>query len=300
MRRSPLFRLLGPPGVVLAVALAAALPLTLGAQAREHTLVVSAVDRAGEPVTGLEADAFIVREDGARREILRVSPATEPIDLVLLVDNSSAASGVLPFVREALAEFVVAIAPDSRVTVVGLADRPTVLVSYTRESARITEALGRLFAMPDSGMTLLDAVAETSQGIARRPAARAAMVAVLTDGVEFTNRYARDVVRLLEAARVPLHAVTIGRFDLSDEHARRERGFLLEDGTRASGGQWLRLLTHHALGDTLQRLARELTSQYEVVYARPQTLIPPERIDVTSARDGVRMRGAPARPATGA
>ena len=47
---------------------------------RERTLFVSAVDNNGEPVADLGPDAFVVREDGVRREILRVSHATEPID----------------------------------------------------------------------------------------------------------------------------------------------------------------------------------------------------------------------------
>ena len=88
------------PRPVLIVALVCAVALTgLGIrtnaqnrETRERTLFVSAVDKDGEPVSGLGPDAFIVREDGVRREILRVTPATEPIDVALLIDNSTAAS----------------------------------------------------------------------------------------------------------------------------------------------------------------------------------------------------------------
>jgi VWFA-related protein len=293
-------RILAAVAPALVLLLAAGSPVPLDAQARTRTVYVSAVGEDGEPVEGLGPEAFVVREDGVRREVLRVDTASEPIDLVLLVDNSTAASSAIPDMRESLTAFVQALGSEARLTLVGLADRPTVLVGYTSETPRVTQAIGRLFPLPQSGMTLLDAIAETSQGIARRPTARAAMVAVLTDGVEFTNRYARDVTERLRETRVPLHAITIGRFDLSDEHALRERGFLLENGTRESGGQWIRLLTQHALQETLQRLARELTTQYAVEYARPETLIPPERVAVTSARAGVRMRGAPARDDAGA
>src|SRR3954470_8392480 len=62
-----------------------------GAQATERDLFVSVLDQAGTPVTGLGPDAFVVREDGRPVEVLRVSRATEPIDLALLVDNSQAA-----------------------------------------------------------------------------------------------------------------------------------------------------------------------------------------------------------------
>ena len=89
-------------------------------ETRERALFVSAVDKDGEPVSGLGPDAFIVREDGARREVLRVSRATEPIDIALLVDNSTAASHEITFFREALSKFVAKMAPGNNIA----RDRP--------------------------------------------------------------------------------------------------------------------------------------------------------------------------------
>src|SRR5918993_308280 len=151
--------------VALATALHGLIPFPLAAQARERTLFVSAVDQNGEPVEGLGPDAFIVRENGQRREVLRVSRATEPIDIALLVDNSQAASDEITFIREALSKFVAMMAPNNRIAIVALADRPTVFVEYTNDVARLTAGIGRLFAMSQSGMTLLDGVAETSRGL---------------------------------------------------------------------------------------------------------------------------------------
>ena len=94
--------------------------------------------------------------------------------------------------------------------------------------------------------------------------------------------------------------VTIGQFYHSEEHSTRERSFLLDAGPRGSGGQRISLLSPHGLDDALQRLARELSSQYKVVYGRPQQLITPERVEVSSARAGVTMRGALARGESGA
>ena len=94
-RSHPRMRILLLPALIAAAI--AGVMLTSGIHAplrklasRERTLFVSAVDAKGEPVEGLGPDAFVVREDGRRREVLRVSRATEPIDLALLVDNSQA------------------------------------------------------------------------------------------------------------------------------------------------------------------------------------------------------------------
>jgi hypothetical protein len=154
--------------------------------------------------------------------------------------------------------------------------------------------------MTQSGMTLLDGIFETTRGLARRETPRAVIVPVVTDGVEFTNRYSKDVVEALLDVNAALHMVTIGQFYHAEEHATRERSFLLDAGPRDSGGQRISLLSPHGLDDALDRLARELSSQYKVVYGRPESLIAPRRAVVSSARAGVTMRGARARGETGA
>jgi VWFA-related protein len=261
---------------------------------------VSAVDSSGEPVEGLGPDAFVIREDGARREVLRVSRAVEPIDIALLVDNSAAISDEVTFFRDGLTKFVAKMAPGNNIALIALADRPTIFVDYTNDPKRLSDGIGRIFPMTQSGMTLLDAIYETSQGLSRRETPRAAMVPVITDGIEFTNRYSKDIVAAAQKVEAALHFVTVGQFPYSEEHGTRERSFLLSDGPRLTGGQQITLLSPHGLDQALQRLARELSSQYKVIYGRPQSLIPPERTEVTSARKGVTMRGTPSRGEPGA
>src|SRR5262245_11215472 len=164
---------------------------------RERTLFVGAVNEKGEPVEGLGPDAFVVREDGARREVLRVSPATEPMDIALLVDNSTAAAQEITFLRTGLSKFVQSMALDNKIAFITIADRPTIRVDYTDNAARLKDAASGLFSMPNSGMTLLDAIVETVNGLKRRDTPRAVVVPVITDGAEFTNRYFRDVVNEL-------------------------------------------------------------------------------------------------------
>jgi VWFA-related protein len=257
-------------------------------------LFVSAVDQKGEPVEGLGPDAFVVREDGRRREILRVSPATEPIDLALLADNSQAASGEITFIREGLSKFVAAMGGQHRIALISLAERPTILVQYTTEAAQLQNAIARFFPVSGSGTTLVDGLYETSRGLRRRNSQRAVIVTIVTDGVEFTNRYSKDVVRELSASGAAVHAVTLGRFLYSDEHSIREREFLLEDGPKATGGQRISLLASNALGAVMERLARELSGQYKVVYGRPDT--PFEgKVEVAAGRPNLTVRGTPAR-----
>lgn len=262
---------------------------------RDRVLFVSAVDSKGEPVGDLGPEAFVVREDGVRREVLRVSRATEPIDIALLVDNSAAIQDEVSFIREAVSAFVARMAPGNHIALISLADRPTILVDYTNDTKRLADGIGRIFPMSQSGMTLLDAITEVSRGLGRRETARAVLVPVITDGQEFTNRYSRDVTKDAVAAGAAVHIVGIGTFYHSQEQNFRERSFFLDEGPRASGGQRVLLLNPTGLKPALERLARELSSQYKVVYARPQSLIPPEKVEVTSGKIGVTVRGAQGR-----
>ena len=264
------------------------------AGARERTLFVSAVDSRGEPVNGLDLEDFIITEDGRRREILRISRAVEPMDVALLVDNSAAASSLIGPLRDGLRDFVGTMAGDHQIALIGLADRPTIFVNYTSNQMRLEEGIGRLFAMSESGMTLLDAMIEVSAGLRQREATRAVVVPVITTGVEFTNRYGLDVVDALQQASVALHALVLGMEDFGDV-AARERAVVLGAGTRETGGQYVPLLTESGVGQALRKLARQLSSQYKVVYSRPESLIPPERTEVASRRSDVTTRGTHAR-----
>jgi len=274
--------------------------LSAGGQAgvNERTMYVSALDAKGEPVEGLGPDAFIIEEDGRRREILRVSKAIEPIDIALLVDNSTAARSAVIDIRTALANFVARMAPANQIAVIGLADRPTIITDYTNDPKKLAEAV-KILAMPSSGMTLLDGLVETSRGLKKRETPRAVLLPVVTDGTEFTNYYSKDVVREMVEAGAQLHLIGIGRFLHSEEHSTRERSFLLTEGPRGTGGSETTILASTGLDQAMQRLARELSSQYKVVYSRPESLIPPEKVDISSARADLTMRGSQARDQRG-
>jgi hypothetical protein len=107
------------------------------------------------------------------------------------------------------------------------------------------------------------------------------------------------VVAALRQAVASLHAIVIGNLTLGSTE-ERERAFALDQGSRQTGGQHVTLFAETAVEQALLKLARELTGKYKVVYGRPESLIPPEKVEVASARTGVTMRGTLARGQTGA
>ena len=290
-----------PPALVLAaLAVIGSRPAVSAQAGQQRALFVSALDDSGVPVDNLGIDDVIVTENGVRREVLRVSRATDPIDITVLVDTSQAASRSITDYRKTLPKFLTDVAPNNMVTLVGLADRPTVLVPSTSDAKRLASRAEALFAVPNSGMTLLDGVTEVSEGLLKRDASRAVLVAIFTDGQEFTNRYAKDVVAALRKASAAMHLVTIGTFREDGNHEDRERNFFINQAPPATGGSHESMLVPNGLGPALDKLARIITSQYKVVYGRPDSLIPPDSVDIASARAGLKVRGTPERPKKGA
>jgi VWFA-related protein len=275
-------------------------PASTQAAGREGVIYTSVVDKNGEPVTGLGPDEFIVREDGVRREVLRVTPATEPISIALLVDTSQAATDDIRNIRDAVTAFVEQMHKENDIALITIGDRPTILQDYTRNMELLKQAIGRLFAAPGAGMTLLDALVETSRGLERHEGPRAVIIPVITDGTEFSNRHYRDVTDALKRGGAALHAVTIGTFASSMAEPIRNRATVLDQGPRVTGGQRITLLTSMAAKSALEKLGRELSNQHKVVYGRTESLLQPEAVTVSVTRPGLTARGAVERRKPGA
>ena len=291
MSRHPLVRLVAGAAVALFIS------VVLVAQTLERVLYVSVRDQATRaPITGLGPDAFNVREDGNRREVLRVTPATSPMSVAIIVDNSEATTPTIADLRQALTGFVKSLDGLGPVAIITVADRPTILRDYTTNQKQLQDAANKIFAMPGSGATLLDAIVEVSQGIAKRDTDRAAIVIVTGEHREFSNRHYRDVLEALAKGGAQMHTLVLtgpGGSALDDE--ARNRASVLDLGPKASGGTREDVLTSQAFDVKLQEIAAMLKSQHRVVYGRPTTLIPPETIEVSATKPGQAASGGPAR-----
>ena len=278
---------------VLVLALLGAAPW-LHAQAR-RALYVSALDKAGAPVSDLAPSDIAVREDNVAREVLTVAPAVEPMQIAVLVDNSQAAAPFIPDYREALAAFVDALTNGERpatrneVAIITLAERPTIATDYTTDRGALVKSAQRIFSSSGSGAHLLDAIIETSQGITKRRSPRPVIVAIATEGPELSDRFYQQVLTTLRASGAAFHVIAVGR----STNYSHDRSVVISEGPRSTGGQYDTLLTSSALTGRLKRLAAELTQQFRVTYSRPQSLIPPERITVSAERPGLTVRGTP-------
>jgi len=170
------------------------------ANPRTRDVYVAVVDSKGVPVTGLSAADFAVREDGTAREVLKAGPATEPMQIIVLIDDSAAATDAIQRMREGLTAFVDKLQGKAEIGLVTIGERPTSLVQYTTDTAALKKGIGRLFARPGAGAYLLEGILETARGLEKRAPARPTIVALTTEGVEFSNLQHDQVVKPLQAS----------------------------------------------------------------------------------------------------
>ena len=270
---------------LLTLASLLAVTATLVAQTDERVIYASVVDKDGTPVLDLTVKDFIVREDGQAREVLRVAQDDEPLQIALLVDNSTAMRSRLTQLRKATAAFVDAAREGVPIALITLAERPTIVVGYTTDRAELHKAIDKMFAF-EAGNYLLDGIAETSQGLAKRTMWRSAIAVLTALGPEFSYRQYTEVLRFFREGGASLHVLQLG-MGLGSQG----REIVVTRGTSETGGRFEEVLTPAALELKAQQLGKEISHQYRVTYARPARLVPPKKAEVSVRRPNLRARG---------
>lgn len=275
----------------LLCAAACLLPASLSAQARTMTIYVSVVDRNGKPAMGLTPSDFTIREDNVAREVLSVAPASEPLTVALLVDDSQAISNQTQMVREGAERFIKALAGKADIALITFGDRPTIVADYTPDQKRLLDAVGHIFPRPGAGAYFMDAILDVCKGFEKRKPARPVIAALMLENDhEFSNASYQQVLDQLDASGAALHVIAVGQPAAPSTDEIRNRNVVLSQGTEDTGGRRDQVLAQTAIPGAMAALADELTHQYVVTYARPDTLIPPTHVHVAVTRPGLTAR----------
>ena len=275
------------------------------AQSVERRMIVSVFDGDDNPVGDLAPRDLVVREDGAAREVLRVEPAGAGRQIAVLVDTSEAAARATRDFRAGLSAFFEAMHEGNEISLIGFGGPPRILVGSTRRLSQLQDGLGDVFGFTGSAAYLLDAMAQAAEGFTRRGSARPVLMALTTEGVDYSNVRAREVFQRVRESGAAVYTLLVagrgrargdpGLLGVRRQQDEVERNLVLERGPRDSGGRSTIVLTSVAVEHALMEFATELRNQHLVTYARPDALIPPERIEVRVNRAGLTARGTPLR-----
>ena len=245
-------------------------------------------------MAGLTAADFAVRENGVTREIVRVQPAPPPTHVVLLIDDSAATQQPLAFVRDAAPKLVAHLAAMSPAPKIGLwsfGERPTRRVDAAPSAAAVLDGLKKLFPIQSAGAYLMQGVIEVTDDLKKKEAGAPVIVLFVAEGgVEYSTQQRSQVVTALKSSGASLWSITLqqGTQPMNTTEAR-ERAAVLGDVTVDSGGMNKVILTPQAIDGAFSAVGAIIGSRYLVTYVRPDALIPPDKIEVTSPRKDLKL-----------
>ena len=211
-------------------------------------------DGRGEPVTGLSAMDFVVREDDVQQNVTTFAAGEFPLAVVMGVDRSfSVSSQRLRAATSAARAFVAALRPADQVMVLAIGSEAEVIAPMTTSHGAAIAALERL--EPWGSTPLYDATVAALD--AAQPFAGRRALILLSDG---DDRYSRTTATVaVEHARqkdVLIYPIALGR----------TRPTVFAELATVSGGRSFQASDEAALRATLSTIARELRFQYLLGY----------------------------------
>lgn len=211
-------------------------------------------DGAGRPVIDLGRDAFVVREDGERRDIETFAAGDFPLSVALAIDHSwSMAGAPLERARLAARHFLDALRPADEAMIVGVSSEVETLAPLSRDREAQQAAVAAIAPWGSTKLhdAILDAFARIAAGRGRRA------LIVFTDGHDRGSAAgAADVVARVRRGDVIVYPVVLG-----PEHSSLMAQLAAFTGGRAF---WIRRAAEaeRAFSD----VARELRHQYLIGY----------------------------------
>lgn len=224
-----------------------------------------------KPILGLPATDFTVLEDGHAVAIDDVSPATDPMAVVLAIDTSGSmrvkdVSGQtsMTAAKKAAVNFISMLSKEDRVALFSFNDEPVLKMDFSDDHKAAINAVNALDAKPNAATCLYDTAFEAVKKAAEIPCGRRAII-LLTDGKDekagrgCSMHTSNDVIDIAttKSIRVPLFTIGVG-----PKVDARELGRLAS----FTGGKNLLAKSLADLQGLYQNIANQLKNQYLVTY----------------------------------
>jgi VWFA-related protein len=117
----------------------------------------SVTDGNGRAIPNMRLSDFAVYEDGAERKVVDVTPATEPFNLILLLDVSGSVEERIDFIRKAARDFLRTASPQDRIAITSFRDDIQTISDFTTDRGLLSRKLDDIDA--GGATALYDALA---------------------------------------------------------------------------------------------------------------------------------------------
>jgi Ca-activated chloride channel homolog len=267
-------------------------------------LNVTVTNRQDKHVAGLQADQFVVTEDGVRQPVEFFAAGSVPLDLSILIDASASMKGKMALARDAAAGLVRSLRSGDRASLVEFRDAVRIRQPLTSDTHAVETALAQI--EPRGSTSMYDALYIALKELTRAERAprevRRQAIVLLSDGDDTASLSSyEDVSELARRAGILIYSASVR----SPGEVAREK---LANGGRTFDGQGdycLKALAQDTGGRAFfpkapaelkgvyERIAEELGSQYALGYVPTN-----ERRDGAWRRVAVQVLAGDARPRT--
>ncbi len=283
----------------------------------------SVVDRNGRAIGGLRSSDFSVFEDGNERQIVSVTPTTEPFNLVLLLDVSGSVEERIDFIRKAARDFLNTSSPQDRISIISFRDDIQIISGFSTDRSLLSKKLDdistdrsllskKLDDIDAGGATaLFDALGYVLSDTVKPLRGERTAIVILSDGDD--NKSFVPFPSILEAivesgaliyplyvpsglipeTSVPRPAITVDpmrtRYLTITTRAAQE-GQKLAD---VSGGVFYPIKRLEDLQTAYDDVVVQLRTAYTITYASSADGTSHRRIRVRTNRDGAAVRLSP-------
>lgn len=257
------------------------------------SLSVTVFDEEGRLVTDLEADKFMIYEDGVPQEIKVFSREALPLRMVILLDTSASIESRLSLAQEAAVRFVDSLKLGDEVKVIEFNERVLTLTDFT---ADFEEAEAAIRSTKANGATsLYEALYISLRSFSRyREGDERMAIVVLSDGNDTRSLVTFDDVRDL-ARKTDVLVYTISLRGQEDDLRKQkyvDAKYELEKLSSETGGSSFAPAEIKDLAGVYERIATELKSQYAIGYVSTNTKTDGSwrRLQIRCLQEGAEVR----------
>jgi VWFA-related protein len=228
------------------------------------SLFVSVKDISLQPIGGLNAADFDVREDGQEVEIDSVASVRAlglPVSCVVAIDisGSMAKDQRLENAKAVAADFIRRLDARDRVALISFGTEVTLVRDFTADKSELEESIATL-RTEETGYTHLYDAVHQSQVLALAQKTERSLIVILTDGKDEGSFLKEDDV-ILESQKSSLPVYAIG-FGVQADIPERVLGRI----ATLSGGAYQYAMTYTELNSLFNRLTDDLYNEYVLNY----------------------------------
>ena len=261
---------------------------TLKVDVKLVNVFVTVTDPRGAPITNLQKEDFLLKEDGKDQKIAIFSKESAlPLSIVLAVDTSLSTRKDLPLELISARKFAHAIVrPEDGLAVYKFSEEVSQMVPFTSDLKKIDAGIDKVHN--GAATALYDAVFLGSNALSRRQGRK--VMVVITDGGDTMSQVNyKEALRAAQEAEAIIYSIIVVPIEAS---AGRDTGgeHALIQISSDTGGKYYYATSLAQLDGAFQKISDELRTQYLLAYYPSQRFSDSDfrqlHVDLTSAPAG--------------